>query len=113
MASIHYLDIPSETASIKDEAVGRTVGRMQKVVELGRTARNNRQFTLKQPLTSLLVIHQDVQFLDDVRGLASYVREAECVCVGLREDDRTPRRSTRTAEVRQQNVQRPPARPGT
>ena len=73
--SIHYLDIPVEHASVKDEQVERTVGRMQKVVELGRTARNNRNLTLKQPLASLLLIHQDVQFLEDVRSLEGYVRE--------------------------------------
>ena len=74
-ASIHYLDIPQEEAAVKDEAVERTVGRMQKVVELGRTARTNRNLTLKQPLASLLVIHQDAQFLQDVQSLESYVRE--------------------------------------
>ena len=73
--SIHYLDIPAEQAAVKDDVVERVVGRMQKVVELGRTARNNRLLTLKQPLASLLVIHQDVQFLDDVRSLQSYVCE--------------------------------------
>ena len=75
MASIHYLDIPTEQTSIKDEQVERTVSRMQKVVELGRTARNNRNLTLKQPLASLLVIHQDPKFLDEVRSLSSYVKE--------------------------------------
>ena len=73
--SIHYLDIPSPQPQLRDEQVERVVGRMQRVVELGRTARNNRLLTLKQPLQSLLLIHPQQQFLDDVASLAAYVKD--------------------------------------
>ena len=74
-ASIHYLDIPAEQPQWKDERIERVVSRMQRVVELGRTARNNRLLTMKQPLQSLLVIHQDESWLADVRELEVYVRD--------------------------------------
>ena len=74
-ASVHYLDIPTELPQFKDERIERVVSRMQRVVELGRTARNNRLLTMKQPLQSLLVIHQDESWLADVRELEVYVKD--------------------------------------
>ena len=73
--SVHYLDIPVEQPQYKDERIERVVSRMQRVVELGRTARNNRLLTMKQPLQSLLVIHQDESWLADVRELELYVKD--------------------------------------
>ena len=73
--SVHYLDIPAEQSQFKDERIERVVSRMQRVVELGRTARNNRLLTMKQPLQSLLVIHQDEAWLSDVRELEAYVKD--------------------------------------
>jgi isoleucyl-tRNA synthetase len=46
---------------------------MQKVIELGRISRERRTLGLKTPLKTLVVIHQDKQYLDDVKSLESYI----------------------------------------
>lgn len=48
---------------------------MQKVIELGRLARERRAIGLKTPLKTLVVLHQDQDFLDDVKTLEGYVTE--------------------------------------
>jgi isoleucyl-tRNA synthetase len=46
---------------------------MQKVIELGRLSRERRAIGLKTPLKSLVVIHNDPVYLDDVKSLESYI----------------------------------------
>ena len=48
---------------------------MQSVIELGRMSRERRAIGLKTPLKSLVVIHPDQTYLDDVRALERYVIE--------------------------------------
>jgi isoleucyl-tRNA synthetase len=58
-----------------DEEVERRVGRMQRVIELARISENERAIGLKQPLKTLIVIHPDPVYLEDVRSLDSYICE--------------------------------------
>ncbi|PGH09391.1 isoleucine-tRNA ligase [Helicocarpus griseus UAMH5409] len=73
--SVHFLPFPEVREELFDEVVERRVGRMQKVIELGRIARERRAIGLKSPLKTLVVIHQDQQYLDDVRSLEGYILE--------------------------------------
>ena len=73
--SVHFLAFPEVRAELFDEAVERRVARMQKVIELGRLSRERRAVGLKQPLKSLIAIHPDRQYLDDVQSLEGYICE--------------------------------------
>lgn len=72
---VHFLDFPEVRKELFDEEVERRVGRMQRVIELGRVSRERRTIGLKQPLKTLVVIHPDETYLSDVRSLETYVRE--------------------------------------
>ena len=73
--SVHFLRFPTVRQELFDIVVERRVSRMQKVIELGRLARERRTISLKTPLKTLIVLHQDQEFLDDVRTLERYVTE--------------------------------------
>ncbi|KAF2480103.1 tRNA synthetases class I-domain-containing protein [Neohortaea acidophila] len=73
--SVHFLRFPTAREELFDPVVERRVARMQKVIELGRLARERRTLTLKTPLKTLVVLHQDQEFLDDVRTLERYVTD--------------------------------------
>ncbi|GIL48146.1 hypothetical protein Vafri_4840 [Volvox africanus] len=73
--SVHWCDFPTARASLEgDERIQLSVDRMQRVIELGRTIRERRNKPLKSPLTKLVVVHSDMDFLDDIQGeLREYV----------------------------------------
>lgn len=48
---------------------------MQRVIELARVSRERKSIGLKTPLKTLVVIHHDPQYLDDVKSLESYITE--------------------------------------
>ena len=73
--SVHFLRFPTVRDELFDPVVERRVSRMQKVIELGRLARERRTLSLKTPLKTLVVLHQDQQFLDDVKTLERYVTD--------------------------------------
>lgn len=73
--SVHFFRFPTGREELFDPVVERRVSRMQKVIELGRLARERRTISLKTPLKTLVVLHQDQEFLDDVRTLERYVTE--------------------------------------
>lgn len=73
--SVHFLDFPEVREELFDEAVERRVARMQRVIELGRVSRERRTIGLKQPLKTLVVIHPDKAYLDDVRSLEGAICE--------------------------------------
>jgi isoleucyl-tRNA synthetase len=73
--SVHFLGFPEVRQELFDEVVERRVARMQKVIELGRISRERKSIGLKTPLKSLVVIHQDQQYLDDVKSLEAYILE--------------------------------------
>lgn len=73
--SVHFLPFPEVREELFDEAVERRVGRMQRVIELARLSRERRSVGLKTPLKTLVVIHQDKQYLEDIRSLEGYITE--------------------------------------
>ncbi|CAG8221037.1 unnamed protein product [Penicillium salamii] len=70
---VHFLPFPEVREELFDATVERRVSRMQKVIELGRLSRERRTIGLKNPLKSLVVIHNDPVYLDDVKSLESYI----------------------------------------
>ncbi|KAH8763660.1 isoleucyl-tRNA synthetase [Diaporthe sp. PMI_573] len=72
--SVHFLPYPTVQESLFDEVTERKVSAMQKVIQLGRVARERANTPLKTPLLSLIVI-ADTQVLSDVEELQSYVKE--------------------------------------
>jgi isoleucyl-tRNA synthetase len=72
--SVHFLPYPTVQESLFDEVTERKVSAMQKVIQLGRIARERANTPLKTPLLSLVVI-ADTQVLSDVGELQSYVKE--------------------------------------
>jgi isoleucyl-tRNA synthetase len=75
MRSVHFLEYPEVREELFDDVVERRVGRMQKVIELARVSRERRALGLKTPLRTLVVIHQDQQYLEDIKSLESYITE--------------------------------------
>ncbi|KAI8991041.1 isoleucyl-tRNA synthetase [Mycotypha africana] len=73
--SIHFLDFPTVREEYFDPEIERAVGRMQAVIELGRTIRERKNISLKTPLKELVIIHSDPQYHADVKALESYIIE--------------------------------------
>lgn len=73
--SVHFLPFPDVRQELFDEEVERRVGRMQRVIELARVSRERRNIGLKQPLRTLVVLHSDPQYLEDVKSLQKYISE--------------------------------------
>ncbi|KAJ3498519.1 hypothetical protein NLG97_g1056 [Lecanicillium saksenae] len=73
--SVHFLRFPDVRSELFDSAVERRVSRMQKVIELARVSRERRSIGLKTPLKTLVVLHPDQQYLDDVKSLENYITE--------------------------------------
>ncbi len=72
--SVHFLPFPTVQEALSDAAIERQVSVMQKVIQLGRGARERRNLPLKTPLLSLVVI-ADSQLLADIDTLKFYVQE--------------------------------------
>ncbi|KAI9671543.1 MAG: isoleucine--tRNA ligase [Caeruleum heppii] len=73
--SVHFLPYPEFRKELFNQEVERRVQRMQKVIELGRISRERRTIGLKTPLKTLVVIHPDQVYLDDVSSLQGYITE--------------------------------------
>lgn len=73
--SVHFLPFPDVREELFDTEIERRVSRMQRVIELARVSRERRAVGLKTPLKSLIVIHADPVYLEDVRSLEGYITE--------------------------------------
>lgn len=73
--SVHFLAFPDVREELFDTEIERRVGRMQRIIELARVSRERRTIGLKTPLKTLIVIHPDPVYLDDVRSLEGYITE--------------------------------------
>lgn len=73
--SVHFLPFPEVRQDLFNSEVERRVSRMQRVIELARVSRERRSIGLKTPLKTLIVIHHDSQYLEDVRSLETYITE--------------------------------------
>jgi isoleucyl-tRNA synthetase len=73
--SVHFLSFPDVREELFDLDVERRVARMQRVIDLTRASRERCNVKYKTPLKSLIVIHIDPQYLEDIRSLESYITE--------------------------------------
>ncbi len=73
--SVHFLPFPDVRGELFDSVIERRVGRMQRVIELARVSRERRTVGLKTPLKTLVVIHADPVYLEDVKSLEGYITE--------------------------------------
>lgn len=71
--SVHYEMMPTSNSSLINVNIERAVARMQAVVELGRVMRDRRTVPIKYPLTEVVVIHRDQQYLDDIKSLQDFI----------------------------------------
>lgn len=73
--SVHFLPFPDVRQELFDPTIERRLTRMQRVIELARVSRERRAIGLKTPLKTLVVIHPDPQYLEDVESLRGYITE--------------------------------------
>nr|KAF6484903.1 hypothetical protein HJG63_006536 [Rousettus aegyptiacus] len=73
--SIHYLMLPHVREELIDKKTENAVSRMQSVIELGRVIRDRKTIPIKYPLKEIVVIHQDLEALNDIRSLEKYIIE--------------------------------------
>lgn len=73
--SVHFLPFPDVREELFDSEIERRVGRMQRVIELARVSRERRSLGLKTPLKTLVVIHHDPIYLEDIKSLEGYITE--------------------------------------
>ncbi|EMR71230.1 putative isoleucyl-trna synthetase protein [Eutypa lata UCREL1] len=72
--SVHFLPFPTAQEALIDEEVERKLSAMQKVIQLGRTARDQCNVTMKTPLRTLVVM-SDPHTVSDVESLKTYILE--------------------------------------
>jgi isoleucyl-tRNA synthetase len=73
--SVHFLAFPDVHEELFDAEIERRVSRMQRVIELARVSRERRTVGLKTPLKTLVVIHPDPVYLEDIQSLEGYITE--------------------------------------
>ncbi|CCE63177.1 hypothetical protein TPHA_0E00820 [Tetrapisispora phaffii CBS 4417] len=73
--SVHFLSYPIVKKELFDEKIEVAVSRMQTVIELGRNIREKKTISLKTPLKSLVILHNDDEYLKDVEDLKEYIIE--------------------------------------
>ncbi len=71
--SVHFLAYPEVREELFDEAIERQVGRMQAVIELVRVCRERRAVGVKMPLRTLVVLHRDEKYLQDVKRMETEI----------------------------------------
>ncbi|ODN00370.1 Isoleucine--tRNA ligase, cytoplasmic [Orchesella cincta] len=71
--SIHFLMLPDPQEWLIDQEIEQAVEGMQKVIELGRQARDRRVVPIKFPLPEVIVVHSSEPFLSQIKGLENYV----------------------------------------
>lgn len=71
--SIHYLMLPQPNYKLINKDIERSVAHMQSVIELGRVIRDRKTIPIKYPLPEVVVVHQNPQYIADVKSLEEYV----------------------------------------
>lgn len=73
--SVHFLKYPEVRTELYNPDIERRVGRMKNIIDLARVSRERRAIGVKTPLKTLVIIHPDATYLEDVRSLESYISE--------------------------------------
>lgn len=72
--SIHFLVYPSFNEKYSNLKIEISVSRMKKVIELVRNIREQKCISLKTPLKKLVILHNDIEFLNDINSLKHYLQ---------------------------------------
>ncbi|EGV64494.1 isoleucine--tRNA ligase [Yamadazyma tenuis] len=73
--SVHFLSFPTVREELFNKEIEVAVGRMQKVIDLGRNIREKKTISLKTPLKELVILHADPEYLKDIESLQGYILE--------------------------------------
>ena len=73
--SVHFLPYPSPVSRLINLAIERAVGKLQNVIEGGRTLRESKNISLKTPLADIVVILPSTEMLADLTPLVSYIKQ--------------------------------------
>lgn len=72
---MHYTPVPEYDPTKLDAAMEARVSLMQRAIELGRTARDNRRIGLKTPVSQVVVIAKTADQAEAILGLKEYVQD--------------------------------------
>jgi isoleucyl-tRNA synthetase len=73
--SVHFLTFPVVKKYYFNPEIERKVGRMNKVIDLGRSLREKKLVSLKTPLRELVIVHHEAEYLQDLKSLENYIIE--------------------------------------
>jgi isoleucyl-tRNA synthetase len=73
--SVHLTAFPPYDKSLADLELEDAVTRMQRVILLGRSLRNERKVKVRTPLHTLTILHRQPRILDEIKPLETYIRE--------------------------------------
>jgi len=73
--SVHLEAFPPYDEQVADAELEDAVARMQRVILLGRSLRNERKVKVRMPLRALTILHRQQHVLDEIKPLESYIRE--------------------------------------
>lgn len=73
--SVHLEAFPAYNEQRVDLELEDAVARMQRVVLLGRSLRNERKVKVRMPLPTLTILHRQERILAELRPLEAYIRE--------------------------------------
>lgn len=73
--SIHFLQIPESEEKLIDPAIQKVLADTQEIIVTGRKLRDNKNVSLKHPITSLTIIDKSVARLDGLKPIVRYLEE--------------------------------------
>jgi isoleucyl-tRNA synthetase len=73
--SVHLELFPACDEGSVDIQLEDAVARMQRVILLGRSLRNERKVKVRMPLSILTILHRQERILDELKPLEGYIRE--------------------------------------
>jgi isoleucyl-tRNA synthetase len=73
--SIHFLQIPNYNESLLNESIEVMVERMQSAIELGRKIRDQKNKSIKTPLSKVTIVHADKLAGEHLQTLSSYIKD--------------------------------------
>ena len=83
LQSVHFLNYPVPNMELIDQKLQISISRMQRVIELVRLIREQQAISLKMPCRELIVIHSDVEYLNDIKYLSAYIKEVIVIYIGI------------------------------
>lgn len=73
--SIHFLSIPNYQEALLNERIETTVARMQSAIEIGRKIRDNKNKSIKTPLSRVTIVHADKAAGEDLSLVQQYIKD--------------------------------------